>query len=100
MRSEEHTTELQSRQQLVCRLQLRLLRPRVTAVVLALSSLTLTAAGEPAVRTGASLTELTVMLSVSVSVSTPPLAVLPLSWTVHLRLLLSFPTRRSSDLSP
>ena len=62
--------------------------PSVTAVALALSSLTLMAAGEPAVRTGASLTALTVMARFSVSVSTPPLAVPPLSCTVQVRLPL------------
>ena len=38
-------------------------------------------------RTGASLTALTVIAKLSVSVFTPPLAVPPLSTTVHVRLL-------------
>ena len=60
--------------------------PSVTAVELAASSLTLIAAGEPAVRTGTSFTALTVIESVSVSVSTPPKLVPPLSCDSHMHI--------------
>ena len=46
------------------------------------------------------MTAVTVILSVSVSVSTPPLAVPPLSWTVQVRLLLPLASATVLYFSP
>ena len=64
--------------------------PRLTAVALALSSATDTAVSDPAVRTGASFTAVTVTLKFSVNVLTFGFVLEPLSVTVMLMLPVPF----------
>src|SRR5437764_1273397 len=56
--------------------------------------------GQPSVLHATTLTVLPVLPGVSVSVSTPPLAVPPLSWTVQVRLLLPFASETVLYFSP